>query len=567
MATKNSNPGRRAFIHKTLMASGGIILAPNFISCSDDDDFSENPEVDLTGFTVKNFNQGVASFDPSATKVIIWTRYNAPNKEIVWEVSTEASFASLLRSGVLTTDPGRDNTLAVELTELDPGQKLYYRFANLEDEALSVVGETITLPENADSLKLAVCSCSNFQAGLFTAYDAMANSDADIIVHLGDYFYEYGAGGYGATPENAFLNRLHEPDYEILSLDDYRTRYKQYRSDASLQLAHQKKPFICVWDDHEITNDAYKDGAENHDEATEGSYEVRKQNALQAYSEFLPFSRLDESNNGLIYRAFNLGNLVNLIMLDTRLIGRDKQLDINSYLTASGFDFATFQSELFDPSRTILGTTQRNWLLNELASSSAKWNVLGQQVLMGQMLIPVEVFTSFGSPDFNQILQELVAIKIRILNNDPTLTPEEIARVSTVIPYNLDAWDGYPVERETIFSALNGKKIVALAGDTHNAWSNTLVKQDGSDVGIELATPSVSSPGFEGFIGTDPATVAGFEQALTLLIDGLSYFDASNRGFLKVTFTNAEVTSEWVYVSTILSVDYTTQVGNSIMYA
>jgi len=558
------NNTRRQFIQNTLMAAGGLILVPNFISCKDDD---TTPEINTSGFAIKNFNEGVASFDPTDSKVIIWTRYNTTNRELSWEVATDIDFSNKIRSGKITTDAARDNTIAVELTELDADQKLYYRFFNVEDEAISVIGETITLPEIATSVKLAVCSCSNFQAGLFNTYDAMANSDADIIVHLGDYFYEYESGGYGSTPENAFLNRFHQPDYEILTLDDYRTRYKQYRSDVSLQLAHQKKPFICVWDDHEIANDAYKDGAENHTEATEGSFETRKQNAFQAYSEFLPFSKLEASNNGLIYRTFNIGNLVNLIMLDTRVIGRDKQLNINDYFTATGLDGVAFQTALGDPARTLLGTTQRDWLIGELNASTAKWQVLGQQVLMGKMYIPVEVLTSFGTPAFSQILTELVILKLRLQNNDPTLTPQEIARVTTVIPYNLDAWDGYPVEREIIYSALNGKKIVAFAGDTHNAWNNTLFAQDNTEVGIELATSGVSSPGFESFIGNDPATIAGFEQALTTLIDGLSYFDAARRGFLMATFTGTEVTSEWIFVSTILSTAYTSEVGHTVTYA
>lgn len=558
---------RRSFIQKTLMATGGIILAPNFISCKQDDDFSVN--VNPIGFTNSNFNQGVASFDPSSSKVIIWTRYAKSNTNISWEVALDASFENKLRDGQITTESSRDNTIAIELTGLDSDKKLYYRFFNIDEETISPVGETITLPENASSVKLAVCSCSNFQAGLFNAYHAMANSEADVIVHLGDYFYEYAAGGYGSTPENEFLNRKHDPAHEILSIEDYRTRYKQYRSDASLQLAHQKKPFICVWDDHEIANDTYKDGAENHDEATEGSFEVRKDNALQAYSEFLPFSRQDENNNSLIYRTINIGNLVNLVMLDTRVIGREKQLNIFDYFGATGFDAATYQTDISDPNRTILGTIQRDWLVNELTSNNAKWQVLGQQVLMGKMNIPVEMLTSFGAANFNTILSELVTIKLRLINNDPTLTDAEKARVLTVVPYNLDAWDGYPAEREIIYDTLvkNNKKIVTLAGDTHNAWNNTLYTQSNTEVGIELATSGISSPGFETLLGNDPATITGFEQALTVLIDGLNYFDASKRGFLMATFTNTEVTSEWIFVNTILSESYTLETGKTVSYS
>ncbi|WP_066217869.1 alkaline phosphatase D family protein [Formosa haliotis] len=556
---------RRGFIQKASLALGGLILAPNFISCNTDDDFEK--DYDYTQLSIKNFNQGVASFDPSSTSVIIWTRYTAANHDIVWEVSTDADFSQIIRQGKLTTESSRDNTLAVELTELDSDLKLYYRFFNEADNAKSVVGETITLPENASSVTLAVCSCSNYQAGLFTAYDAMANSEADIIVHLGDYLYEYGAGGYGATDENAFLNRHHEPTHEMLSLEDYRIRYKQYRSDVSLQLAHQKKPFICVWDDHEIANDTYIDGAENHDETTEGSFEVRKQAALQAYSEFLPFSRLTEANNSIIYRTINIGNLIDLIMLDTRVIGRDKQLNLADYYTTTGFDALGFQSDLSDVSRTLLGEDQRQWLVNNIQSSSAKWQVLGQQVLMGQMFVPLELLTSFGQANFVQILTELVTIKTRMLQQDPTVTPEEKSRVLTAIPYNLDAWDGYAAEREILYQALNGKKIVTLAGDTHNAWHNTLKSQDGTEVGVELATSSISSPGFETYLGdTNPALLEGFQQAMTTLVEGLEYFDASRRGYLLATFTNSELISEWVYVDTILSESYTAKVGHSVTY-
>lgn len=563
---ETSKNSRRQFIRNTLWATGAIIIAPNFISCSDNTD-DANEIINPAEYTHLNFEQGVASFDPTQSKVIIWTRYNNPNKNILWEVSKDINFTTLLRSGSITTDPSRDNTIAIELTELDENQKLYYRFSNSEDKAISVTGETITFPKNSSSVKLAVCSCSNYQAGLFNVYNAMAKSDADVIVHLGDYFYEYAAGGYGSNSGNAFLNRFHQPEHEILTLDDYRTRYKQYRSDSDLQLAHQKKPFICVWDDHEVANDAYKEGAENHTD-NEGNYETRKQNALQAYSEFLPFSRLEANNQSLIYRNFNLGNLVNLTMLDTRIIGRDKQLEIGNYITAGGFDAASYQADITNPSRALLGTTQRDWLAQIINSNAAKWQVLGQQVLMARMMVPAEMLTAFGSPNFTAILTELVTLKVRLLQNDPSLTPQEKARVTTVLPYNLDAWDGYPVDRETMYAAFGNKKIITLAGDTHNAWSSKLTKQDKTEVGIELATSGISSPGFEEYLGNpSKETLSGFEGALTTLIDDLNYFDASRKGYILTTFTNSNVKAEWVFVDTILSPNYTTTVGHTVTYS
>lgn len=563
-ASKNS---RRQFIRNTLIVTGAVILAPNFVSCNNDDDKDEDT-INANDYKKINFDQGVASFDPTKSRVIIWTRYNNTGKLILWEVSKDISFNKILRKGTITTEISRDNTIAVELTELEENQKLYYRFSNKDDKAISVIGETITFPENASTVKLAVCSCSNYQAGLFNVYNAMAKSEADVIVHLGDYFYEYEAGGYGANAQNASLNRKHQPAHEILSLDDYRTRYKQYRSDADLQLAHQKKPFICVWDDHEVANDAYKEGAENH-QANEGSYETRKQNALQAYSEFLPFSRLEANNQMLIYRNFNLGNLVNLTMLDTRIIGRDKQLNMNDYMTASGFDAVKYQADITNPSRGLLGTTQRNWLTQIVNSNTAKWQVLGQQVLMAKMLVPAEMLTAFGTPNFSTILTELVTIKVRLSKNDPTLTPQEIARVNTVLPYNLDAWDGYPVDREIMYNTFGTKKIISFAGDTHNAWSSKLTKQDKTEIGIELATSGITSPGFELYLGNNPSaeTLKAFEGALTTLIDDLNYFDASRRGYILTTFTNSNVKAEWVFVSSILSSSYSTSIGHTVVYS
>lgn len=563
---ETSKNSRRTFLRNTLWASGAIIIAPNFISCSDTLDENED-HINASEYTNKNFDQGVASFDPTKSKVIIWTRYNSSDKAIFWEVSKSITFENVLRSGTLTTELNRDNTIAIELTELEENQKFYYRFSNKEDKAISVIGETITFPENATSVKLAVCSCSNYQAGLFNVYNAMAKSEADVIIHLGDYFYEYGAGGYGSNAGNAFLNRFHEPKNEILTLDDYRTRYKQYRSDSDLQLAHQKKPFICVWDDHEVANDAYKEGAENHT-SNEGDYQTRKNNALQAYSEFLPFSRLEANNQSLIYRNFNLGNLVNLTMLDTRIIGRDKQLEIGNYITASGFDAVNYQKDITNPTRALLGTTQRNWLTQIVNSSSAKWQVLGQQVLMARMNVPAEMLTAFGSPNFSSILTELVTLKVRLLQNDPTLTAQEKARVTTVLPYNLDAWDGYPVDREMMYAAFGDKKIITLAGDTHNAWSSKLTKQDKTEIGIEFATSGISSPGFEEYLGNpSKETLAGFEGALTTLIDDLNYFDASRKGYILTTFTNSNVKAEWVFVDTILSKTYGTSIGHTVTYS
>lgn len=567
---------RRKFLKNSLLASSGILLIPNFISCSIDDVL--NPDDIPNTLNVKNFDEGVASFDPTNDGVIIWSRYNSKkNMEFIgWQLAEDENFKTIVRSGKVITDKLRDFTVAIEIQGLKAGKTFFYRFIHLKSGDTSITGETITLPENTNEIKFAVASCANYAAGLFNVYDNIAKSNNDVVIHLGDYIYEYGKGEYGTNAATDALGRTPNPEHEIITLDDYRTRYKQYRSDSGLKLAHQKKPFICIWDDHEIANDAYTDGAENHNQ-NEGDFQARKQAALQAYSEYLPAKT---NNTNIIYRSFKIGQLANLILLDTRLIGRNKQLEYQNYFDTSGaFDSVKFQQDWLDTSRTLLGETQRNWLLGQVAGSSTKWQVIAQQVLMGKMFIPAELLgllaqmlseistsgevSSATLQAFQSKLQELVTIKIRYQQNDTTLTPEEIARINTVLPYNLDAWDGYPVERGLVLESFTGKNVVVLAGDTHNAWHNDLRNTKGTVVAQEFATSSVTSPGFEGLLGNNPTMLGGFKQAIEILIDDLKYLDVSQRGYMSVTINDGGATSEWVYVDTVFSKNYTSAVGHS----
>ena len=283
----------------------------------------------------------------------------------------------------------------------------------------------------------------------------------------------------------------------------------------------------------------------------------------------MPIRPVSETDHLNIYRQFDFGSLVQLTMLDTRILARDKQLDYADYMTASGMDFARFQADLTSTTRTLVGYTQRAWLQQKLAQSTATWNVLGQQVLMSKMLIPAELLlplaaitsgnaTSEVLAQMNQQITELVTIKIRLQKGDPSLTAEEKARVTTVAPYNLDAWDGYYVEREVLYGTLKAlnKKVVVLAGDTHNAWSADLHSQAGDFVGVELATSSVSSPGLEEYLNIPMAQLQQFEMAFTTLIDELNYANLNQRGYLKVNFTAQQVQADWVFMSTIKDKSY-----------
>lgn len=575
-----SKINRRRFLKSTMLAAGGIFLAPLLESCNDD--MIEELVPAPPGLQTKNFDSGVASFDPTENSVIIWTRYESVG-EITYEIASDIKFTNIIRQGKVTTNLSTDFTIAIDIQDLPSNKKWYYRFYNITANETSAIGETITLPSKSDSvneIKLAVASCANFPAGFFNVYKEIANSDVDVVIHLGDYIYEYAPGEYGTNQYTSAHNRTHKPNKELITLSDYRERYRQYRSDINLQLAHQKKPFICVWDDHEIANDAWQHGAGNH-QPNEGSFEIRKTNALQAYSEYIP---LKTGKDVKIYRSFDFGNILSLHMLDTRIIARDKQLDYANYFTPAGFNNNAFETDLTNPNRKMLGDEQIGWLQQKLNESTSKWQVLGQQVLMTKMLIPVEMLmlvnqiqTEVGMygnalPQTIATLQtsllQLVNIKIRIKLNDPTLTAAEIARVKNVLPYSLDAWDGYPMEREILFAHLHGKNVITLAGDSHNSWFGAMKDAQGGTIGKELATSSISSPGMENYLGTNPSDTTQAIQlagALQILVDDLEYANLYRRGYLYTKFNTTNINAEWRYVDTVFSEIYSTYTEKNIV--
>ncbi|ENW93399.1 alkaline phosphatase D family protein [Acinetobacter sp. NIPH 298] len=556
---------RRELIQKSLFGFGALSLSAGFTGCNNSSDKESNA-------LKVSFDHGVASGDPLQDRVILWTRLS-PNDsssrlQVTWEIALDDQFKQIVKTDKVTTAAAQDFTVKVDATGLTPNQNYYYRF--IFGDKKSPVGQTKTLPTSTSKVSFAVCSCSNYPAGYFYVYREMAKQNVDVVIHLGDYIYEYGADGY-ASEDAAKLGRSLAADnsQEIIKLDDYRKRYALYRSDKDLQALHQRHPFIVIWDDHELANDTWKEGAENHQE-NEGSFLERKLAALQAYFEWMPIRPVSETDHLNIYRQFDFGNLVQLTMLDTRILARDKQLDYADYLTASGLDIQKFQQDLTNPARTLMGYTQRDWLLGKLQQSTATWNVLGQQILMTKMLIPAELLLSLaeitsGNPSTDTLNQmttqitELVTLKMRLKQGDPSLTEQEKARVLTVAPYNLDAWDGYFAEREILYGTLAQlkKKVVVLAGDTHNAWSSNLYSKDGAFVGVELATSSVSSPGMEKYLNIPTAQLQQFEFAFTALIDELNYCNLNQRGYLMVQFDETQVQSQWIYVDSIKTAEYT----------
>jgi alkaline phosphatase D len=503
------------------------------------------------------FTHGVASGDPLADRVILWTRVDCHTEfvPVHWEVALDPGFRQLVRRGRAWARRGADGTLKVDAWGLPPGRWLHYRFH--ARGRTSPIGRTRTLPVGAVAqARLAVFSCANYPAGYFHAYAEAARIDGlDAALHLGDYIYEYGRDGY-ASEQAAALGREVEPAGEILSLDDYRARYAQYRSDPDLQALHAALPWICVWDDHEIANDAWQHGAENHTPGTEGAFAERRAAAVRAYHEWMPTRVPDAGHPERIYREFRFGDLLDLAMLETRLVARSQPLDYARYLGAGSFDAARFGADMADPARQMLGDAQQAWLAARMAASRGLWTVLGQQVLMARMNIPAPlVLGQISFSAFSALLAKAQAAP-------GTLTPQEQAVLAQpAIPYNLDAWDGYAVARERVLATARAldKNLVVLAGDTHNAWASELADAAGRAVGVEFATPGVSSPGLEAYFPDEnPALVAA---GLAQIIGPLRWADTARRGFMVLTATRERCQAQWHFVSTVKSRDYSVASG------
>lgn len=500
-----------------------------------------------------SFQHGVASGDPLTDRVVIWTRVTTPQNNpvaVIWEVAQDEDFRRVLRRGRVLATAAQDHTVKVDVAGLPADARLWYRFSI--GQTVSPVGRTRTLPAGRlERLDLAVFSCANYPAGYFHAYrEAAKLDDVFASVHLGDYLYEYPRGGY-ASRDAATLGREVDPAGELLVLSDYRQRYAQYRTDPDLQALHARMPMIAVWDDHEIANDTWKAGAENHDPATEGDFFARRAAAVQAYHEWMPTRVTNPARPERIYRSFTFGDLVSLHMLDTRIIARDRQLEYANFFGASGFDAAAFAAAMGNPARQLLGTEQSTWLGAQVAASTARWQVLGQQVLMGRMNIPAPIVLGQISFSAYSALLQKAALHPELLT-----TAEQAVLAQPAIPYNLDAWDGYAVARETLLGTMRAldRNLVVLSGDTHNAWANDLLDFAGRRVGVEFATPGVSSPGLEEYFPLEnPLAVAA---GLTQIIGPLQYANTADRGFMVVTATQTECTARWIYVSTVKSTGY-----------
>ncbi|WP_338445454.1 alkaline phosphatase D family protein [Pelagerythrobacter marensis] len=493
------------------------------------------------------FVHGVASGDPVPDGAVIWTRATAEEGfggdiGLQWHVASAPDTAPLA-SGEVWARASADHTAKVEVSGLRPGTDYRYWFETA-DGVRSPVGRFRTLPVGAvDELVLAVASCQLYPGGLFNAYaDMAALPRLDAVVHLGDYIYEYGDAGYGAEIGRR-LGRLPDPPHEIVSLADYRRRHAQMKSDPDLQAAHARAAFICVWDDHEVTNDGWIGGAENHQPESEGDWAARKAVAMQAYFEWMPIRDPDPLRaHEAIFRSFEFGDLATLAMVETRLLARDKQAAPKGELPPTE-RVAALLAERERPGRELLGRGQSEWLEGVLRASvnaGKPWQILGNQVVMARVAGP-DLEASLGAEGYAEM-------RARMPEQYRAQIDTALAGYRAGVPFNLDSWDGYPHARERLYElfARAGSRPLVLSGDSHAAWSNNLHDRSGRLAGVEVGCTAITSPSYGSIL-------PGLGRFLAAANEEVVFCDQDSKGYALVTLTPEQARAEHVAVSTIFA--------------
>jgi phosphodiesterase/alkaline phosphatase D-like protein len=496
-----------------------------------------------------DFAHGVASGDPAHDSVVIWSRLTAETPAPVavkWEVAETEAFTRLSASGDITAAPENDFTLKAVAAGLKPGRRYFYRFR--AGDTVSPIGRTRTVPDGRlDAARFAVVSCSNFPFGYFNVYDRIAREEGiDAALHLGDYIYEYGTDSYGGESGKA-LGRNHEPPTEILTLADYRRRHAQYKADPSSQAMHAAHPLIAIWDDHETANNSWAGGSDNHDPSTEGSWEDRKRAALQAYYEWMPVR--DPAPGGAreaLFRAWNWGDLLTLVSLETRLMARSAQIEYNDIVPTLTDAEAVrkFRDEtLWGADRSMLGDVQLGHIAKAMRRSAERgepWRLIANQIIMAKVTAP-------------NLAPHVTEADIVALEKEWDQARAFIQFSTLGLPTNLDAWDGYPAAREWFYDALrkaNAEGVIVVTGDTHTWWANDLKARDGGHVGVELGVNSVTSPSpyrksFLGGKGAEYALLTNQENK------DVRYLSGEDHGFIDLTLTREAATARFIAVDTV----------------
>lgn len=443
------------------------------------------------------FTLGVASGDPLSDSVVLWTRL-APDPQngggmpdqavpVKWEIANDENFTKVIQHGTELAQPNLAHSVHVEVEGLQPNKIYYYRFKSGKEN--SPIGKTKTLPQKGaevSNMTFAFASCQQYEHGFYTAYQHMAEEELDLVIHLGDYIYEYGPNEYVSPTGNV---RAHSGP-EIITLEDYRNRHAQYRSDANLKAAHAAFPWVVTWDDHEVENN-YANMIPEKGQSAE-AFVKRRAAAYQAYYEHMPLRRssLPHGSDMLLYRDFTYGNLAAFNVMDTRQY-RDDQ--------ANGDGSKPPSEESMDPNRTLTGQEQEEWLLSNLGKSKTHWNILAQQVFFAQR--------NYGT--------------------------------STAPRFSMDAWDGYTASRQRITDFVQSKdmnNIIVLTGDVHASWACDL-KADYDDpaskvIGAEFVGTSITSGGNGADKRADTDKILGLNPHIKFFND--------YRGYVRCTVTPEE---------------------------
>ena len=502
------------------------------------------------------FRHGVASGDPQPRRVVIWTRVTptaeavpgsglGPRVRVRWEVARDARFRRVVRRGTAATGPARDHTVKVDVDGLSPARWYHYRFV-LEDPAggphrTSPAGRLRTAPglrAGVRRLRLGVVSCANWQAGFFAAYRGIAaRDDLHAVLCLGDYLYEYAPGEYGNGQDNTDV-RPHEPAREMVSLADYRQRHAQYKTDPDLQAAHALCPWIVTWDDHETTNDAWREGAENHQPETEGDFLTRRSRAHRAYDEWMPVrmdGTADLGDGARLYRRLTFGRLAEISMLDLRTYRA--QQDEPPY------------SEIDDPGRSITGAAQMRWLLRSLSRRRSQWKVIGNPV----MITPVT---------FAQVPDELVGP----VNDVTGLLPPD------GVPYNVDQWDGYTADRRRVLRHIRDNGIdgaLFVTGDIHSAWACEVPYDParsplGETAAVEFVCSSVTSNNLDDITGGPEGSSKPVEEVIKANNRHIKYLDFDRHGFSVLDLTPRRAQMDWFVLGDRTDPD--TEISHSVSF-
>ena len=501
------------------------------------------------------FRHGVASGDPDATSVVIWTRVTADAAlQVEWEVARDAAFRRIVARGRTTAGPDTDHTVKVPVDRLQPGARYHYRFRAAG--VTSPTGKTRTLPHGRlDRLGIALASCSNFSFGYFNAYDAIARDPGiDFVLHTGDYIYEYGADGWGSETAKR-LGRVHEPANEIVSLSDYRRRHAQYKTDAGAQAMHAAHPLLACWDDHESANNPWTGGAQNHQPASEGDWQARRAASIQAYFEWMPVREPAAGRSRMqFWRDYRFGDLATLVTLETRHTGRAEQIDYRKYADsiASKADAARMEREAIGaPGRTMLAPeleADLDQALRRSVRESQPWRLIGNPMPIARTRVP------------DVVKQGLIP--------DPTGAAGGSDEAKALawkgkydLPFYPDTWDGYEWARERLYAqsrTAGAGDLVFLTGDSHSFWANSLADASGRPAGIELGTAGISSPGDFVESGFDRATAAKLDAAFAAHNPEVIWTDNLHQGYVRLELTRSAARASFIAVNTVLSQRYTT---------